>query len=254
MTVHTTNFFPSRPSTYLFLAGISLSCAAAPGKPAEGPAPSEEVSPPPIAIQAEDEPAAPVVALSTTMALPNTCSDDNAEGICGPSSHFVGDVCGGFAKPDVALVLFAKGSPWTRAYMRMNVDAWYTASRSAKVALKLDEEVIVMHHPNPAGGIIVNGGAPYDVMRLDGNCATLSSEEVTLKRPPAPKHPPIPWRQLDPKTREALLQDPAVADAKDGWEDGCARTPACAKAEGKLTSAILNYMARGGKLPLLTRR
>ena len=92
-------------------------------------------------------------------------------------------------KPDVAQSLFVKGSPWTRAYLRLNVDAWYTGSRSSKVTLKLDEEVVVLHHTNPAGGIIVNGaGGPFDVMRLDGTCATLTGEEVTLKRPRAPKH------------------------------------------------------------------
>ena len=130
--------------------------------------------------------------------------------------------------------------------------------RSAKVGLKLDEEVIVLHHPNPQGGIIVNGGgAPFDVMRLDGNCATLSGEEVTLKRPHAPKHPVVPWRQLDPKTREALLADPAIAEASSSFDEGCAdpTPPACAKAGGKLTTVILDFMARGGKIPLrLTRR
>jgi len=154
----------------------------------------------------------------------------------------------------VALLLFAKGSPWTRAYLRLNVDAWYTGSRSARVGMKFDEEVVVLYHPNPSGGIIINGGgAPYDVLRLDGSCATLSSEEVTLKRPPAPKHPPVPWQRLDPRTREVLLSDPAVAEASGNYDEGCApdKVPACAKAGGKLTSAILDFMARGGKIPRL---
>jgi hypothetical protein len=165
---------------------------------------------------------------------------------------FAKDVCGGFAKPDVALLLFAKGSPWTRAYLRLNIDAWYTGSRSARVALKFDEEVIVLHHPNAPGGIIVNGsGAPFDVMRLDGRCATLTGEEVTLKRPPAPKHPVVPWRQLDPRTREVLLSDPTVAQAIGGYEDCVEGSPACSKAGGKLTTAILDFMARGARIPVL---
>jgi hypothetical protein len=89
------------------------------------------------------------------------------------------------------------------------------------------------------------------VIRLDGNCATLSGEEVTLKRPPAPKHPQVPWRRLDPRTRTALLADPAIADASR-FDDECAdpSPPACAKAESKLTAAILDFMAHGGKIPI----
>jgi hypothetical protein len=184
--------------------------------------------------------------------MPTRCGDGNAEGICGPPLAFVKEVCGS-PKPDVALLLFAKGSPWTRAYLRLNLEAWYTGSRSARVALKLDEEVVVMHHPNPAGGIIVNGGGErYDVMRLDGNCATLSFEEVTLKRPPAPKHPLVPWKQLDQRTRDALLADPAVAEASTSYDEGCAgAAAACAKAGNKLTGAILDYLGRGAKIPMV---
>src|SRR5262245_28414874 len=219
-----------------FLCLVLASCGSTP-KPAQAPAVAltEELSPPPLAIEAE------VAQPPTSLAIPSQCGGENAEGICGPPIPFVKDVCGGYARPDVALLLFAKGSPWTRAYLRLNVDAWYTGSRSARVGLKFDEEVIVMHHPNPVGGIIVNGGGErFDVMRLDGHCATLSAEEVTLKRPPAPKHPPIPWKQLDQRTRDALLADPAVAEASSGYDEGCAgAAPACTKASGKLTTAIL---------------
>jgi hypothetical protein len=258
MTLFPSRFTRARALAFSLAAFVTMSCAAppkpveSPPKPIESPpAPilTEELAPPPPVVEPESAPA--------PMVFPSACADDNAEGICGPPIHFVKDVCNGFAKPDVALMLFAKSSPWTRAYMRLNVDAWYTGSRSARVLLKFDEEVIVLHHPNPAGGIIVNGaGAPFDVMRLDGRCATLSGEEVTLKRPPAPKHPAVPWRELDPRTREALLSDPAIAEASSTYDGGCTGpTPTCAKTGSKLTAAILDFMGRGGKIPvLLTRR
>jgi hypothetical protein len=206
------------------------------------------LSPPPLVIEVEGAPQTPA-----TSTIPSQCGSGNAEGICGPPETFVKDVCGGYPKPDVALLLFAKGSPWTRAFLRLNVEAWYTGSRSARVGLKLDEEVVVMHHPNPTGGIIVNGGGErFDVMRLDGNCATLSAEEVTLKRPPSPKHPPVPWKQLDQRTRDALLVDPTVSEASSSYQEACASVaPACAKAGSKLTTAILDFMARGGKIPMV---
>jgi hypothetical protein len=231
----------------------SLLACADPPKPAQAPtALVEEFSPPPLLVEAEIAPA------PASLAIPTRCGDENAEGVCAPPAAFVKDVCGGYAQPDVALSLFAKGSPWTRAYLRLNVEAWYTGSRSARVALKLDEEVVVMHHPPPAGGIIVNGGGErFDVIRLDGSCATLSAEEVTLKRPPAPKHPSIPWKQLDQRTRDALVSDPAVSEASTAFDEACTgAAPACNKAGGKLTAAILDYLGRGGKIPplLVTRR
>jgi len=247
-------------ATMFSVALVCASCGS-PAAPARAPETSnEEVSPPPsnVASDAPRKSAGEAAPEPTSTPLPNQCSNENAAGICSPPSGFAKDVCGGFAKPDIALVLFAKGSPWTRAYMRLNVDAWYTGSRSARVGLKTNEEVVVLHHPNPQGGIIVNGGgAPFDVIRLDGNCATLSSEEVTLKRPASPRHPVVPWRQLDPRTREALLADSAIAEASSSFDEGCAdpTPPACAKAGVKLNAVILDFMARGGRIPLrLSRR
>jgi hypothetical protein len=243
------------------IALVSASCGA-PAAPARAPEISNEERPPPALVAESETPPEPTGATTppepTISTIPNQCSNENAAGICSPPSGFAKEVCGGFAKPDLALVLFAKGSPWTRAYLRLNVDAWYTGSRSARVGLKTNEEVIVLHHPNPQGGIIVNGGgAPFDVIRLDGNCATLSSEEVTLKRRASPRHAIVPWRQLDPRTRETLLADPAIADASSSFDEGCAdpTPPPCAKAGDKLTALILDFMARGGKIPMrLSRR
>ncbi len=232
-------------STLLLL----LASCAAPPKPAQPPpVPTEEIAPP-VVVEPEPETRVP----PAEIAFPTTCAEENAEGICGPPEAFIKSVCSGSSKPDVALLLFAKGSPWTRAYLRLNVEAWYTGSRSARVAMKFDEEVIVLNHPNATGGIIINGGgAPFDVMRLDGSCATLSGEEVTLKRPPAPKRPPVPWQRLDPLTRTALLSDPAIAEAKSNYDEACTdKAPGCAKSSAKLTSAIFDFMARGGKIPMV---
>jgi hypothetical protein len=187
-------------------------------------------------------------------AFPDQCAADNAPGICGPPADFVQEICSGRAKPDVALVMFGKGSSWTRGYVRRNVEAWYTGSRSSKSALKSQEEVIVLRHPKPSGGIIINGGgAPFDVIRLDGACATLGADELSLKRSEAPKHAPVPWLQLDPRVRQALVADEQVAQATTGYDDGCrdSSSPACAKATNKLTAAIVGALARGGKVPAL---
>ncbi len=218
---------------------------AAPPAVEEAPRAAEPAPQPTVAARTEPQPT-----------FPDRCADDNAQGICGPPGPFVQDLCAGHAKPDVALLLFAKGSPWTRAYLRLNVEAWYPGSRSTKSMLQLGEEVVVLHHANASGGIIVNGGGgPYDVIRLDGSCASLSGEEVTLKRPGSPKHAAVPWRQLDPRVRQPLLADPSVTETSTVYEEACREgaAPACTKAGNKLTVTILEFLARGGKVPPLLR-
>jgi hypothetical protein len=217
--------------------------------PAEAPArePEPVAGAPTPAVSAEP-------AKTEQPAFPDRCADDNAPGICGAPAEFAQEVCGGRPKPDVALAMFVKGAPWTRGYVRRNVEAWYTGSRSSKSALKSQEEVVVLRHLKPAGGIIINGGgSPFDVMRLDGACATLGPDELSLKRPEAPKHPPVPWQQLDPRVKQALSTDESVAQASAAYDDGCreSASPACAKAGTKLTAAIVGHLARGGKVPTL---
>jgi hypothetical protein len=236
-----------RCSPACVFALLLASCAgqiAPRSQPAADPPPEAEARPQPPS----SEPA------KAERAFPEQCADDNVAGVCGPPGQFVQEICSGRPKPDAALVLFGKGSPWTRGYVRRNVEAWYTGSRSSKSALKSQEEVVVLHHPKPSGGIIVNGGgAPFDVIRLDGACATLGPDELSLKHPEAPKHPVVPWRQLDPRVKQALLADEPVAQASAAFDDGCreSESPACAKANGKLTAAIVGFLARGGKVPTL---
>jgi hypothetical protein len=110
----------------------------------------------------------------------------------------VKELCGGFY-PDVALVMFAKESPWTRAYLTRDVQAW-NASGGASSADKLvfDEEVLVLFHREvDQGGVVVSGASGgYDVLRWDGSCASLAGEELTQKRPPKAKSARIVWKSL----------------------------------------------------------
>jgi hypothetical protein len=54
--------------------------------------------------------------------LPSACASTDDK-ICLPPKPFVKRLCAGFF-PDTALAMFKKGSPWTRGYLRMNVEAW----------------------------------------------------------------------------------------------------------------------------------
>jgi hypothetical protein len=244
--MHTSALLPSPLLCACALLGAcagQIAPAETPVAPSETGARTETPATAPSADSAKAEPA-----------FPDQCAGDNAPGICSPPAEFVQEICSGRAKPDVALVLFGKATSWTHGYVRRNVEAWYTGSRSSKSALKSHEEVVVLRHGKPAGGIIINGGgAPFDVIRLDGACATLGSDELTLKRPDAPKHAIVPWRQLDPRVRQSLETEDPVAQAISAYDDGCrdSSSPACAKANTKLTAAIVGVLARGGKVPAL---
>src|ERR1051325_2335717 len=132
-------------------------CAAPPKPPAASPEPpavAQEAPASPLVEEEEEKAAVPTP--PPVASFPDRCADEGAPGICSPPLTFARDICGGFARPEIALKLFAKGSPWTRAYLRLNVDGWYAGGHSARVALKFDEEVVVLHHPNPKGGIVIN--------------------------------------------------------------------------------------------------
>lgn len=201
---------------------------------------------------------------SDELTIPTACAPGSADGVCAPPHDFVERLCNGYPMPDVALRLFAKGSPFTRAYVNRNVEAWYTSgSAGTRAELVFDEEVLVLRHPkDTGGGIIVNGGGPpYDVLRWDGVCASLGGEEVTLKRPPAPKRPLVPWQHLEENVKEALLADATIAKAEATRRKECKGTTslgmqsaACAKADDKLSAAIVEWVSHGGEVPLPQKR
>jgi hypothetical protein len=195
-------------------------------------------------------------------AIPEQCAEGQADGVCAPSAGFVKWLCSGYSKPDIALILFAKDSPWTRVYLNRNVEAWYTSGpESTKAKLMFDEEVIVVHHVKNSGGMVVNEGvSEYDVLRWDGVCASLGSEEITRKHPPAAKRASIPWQMLERNVRDALDQDPEILKAEIARKKECKGTTtlgmmsaSCVKADDKLSAAIADYVSRGGKSPLPKR-
>jgi hypothetical protein len=189
--------------------------------------------------------------------LPTACDAGGDGSLCTPPITFVKRLCGGFY-PDAALILFAKGSPWTRGYLARNVEAWNASGgASSSDKLEFDEEVLVLHHrAAPTGAIQVSGsGGGYDVLRWDGTCASLAREEVRLKVPPAPKSAKVSWKTLDGKTRVALLADEKIAQTDDERRKECKGTTMggvsekCVKADAKLGAVIVEYVRKGGTVP-----
>jgi hypothetical protein len=196
----------------------------------------------------------PDVAADDGTTVPTDCKQ-NGE-LCLPSAAFTKRLCSGM-NPDVALAFFKKGTPFSRAYMKMNVDAW-NASGGASSADKLvfDEEVIILLSRKNETGIQVSGASGgYDVLRWDGTCATLSAEEVTLSVPPKPKNAKVVWKDFSEATQNALLGDPAIAKLNKERRDECKGasigevSKKCVTLVDKLSEAIVSYVRNGGEVP-----
>ncbi len=257
--------------TFLPLAGILLTaCAGASSAGTAAKEPEPTATPSATSSAAGDAPAPggtanaePAPSGGEITAIPQKCADGQVEGICAPPKAFVQSLCGTYPKPDIALILFSKSSPFTRGYMNRNMEAWYTSGQqSTSAKLVFDEEVIILSHPKPrTGGMVIgSGGTPYDVLRIDGVCSSVETEAITLKRPPAPKYANIPWQHLEKNVRDALLSDPGVAKAEAARRKECKGTtslgvisPGCAKADDKLSATVAEYVAHGGQTPMPNR-
>jgi hypothetical protein len=189
--------------------------------------------------------------------MPTTCASGSDPQSCTPPAAFVDALCNG-SFLDATMTLFAKGSPWTRAYLRGDVDGWYASGGgSARARLAFDEEFLVLRIRAPAttGMVVGNGSTSYDVLRWDGACYTLDSGELSMKRPPKPKHPSLPFHHFSDRTQAALLADGKVraAHSKRGKECHGVTTGevtlACERADHALGEAVIDLVNSGATLP-----
>jgi hypothetical protein len=175
--------------------------------------------------------------------------------LCLPTASFVQRLCAS-PRPEVALAMFGKGTPWTRGYLRRSTEAW-DALRGGRdaAAMKLGEEVLVLTHRGASGDMQVSNSGSYDVLRWDGVCVSLMQDEVSLKRPPQASHARIPWKRLDDAVRMALSSDEAVQRSSEEFRKECKGsgwgepTKGCAKADDRLSLMVVEYVRRGGAVP-----
>ncbi len=194
--------------------------------------------------------------------LPSACEGESTikdAKLCVAPRTFAKKLCSGIY-PEVALSLFAKGTPWTRLWLAGDVDAWNASGGlTHRAKLAFDEEVIVLskHGAAQTGGIVMTGSmASYDVVRLDGTCVSVMEGELTTRRPPAPKPAMVPWSRLEEPTRHALLASAKVKSMHDAFEKACntGDKKACDKAERTFSQAILEHVRSGAVLPEPARR
>ncbi len=224
-----------------------------PARPRVAAAVSESAASDADATEKVDEP------LPTACGAEGSVKDAKA---CLPPATFAKKLCGG-SYPEVALSLFAKGTPWTRVWLAGDVDAWNASGGGLthRAKLAFDEEVIVLsrHGAASMGGIVMTGAqASFEVVRSDGTCVSVMEGEITTKRPPAPKPASVPWTRLEEGTRKALLASPKVKTSLDALAKACANATTdrkvCEKADRAFSASVLDTVRAGAALPLPSRR
>ena len=217
-------------------------------------------------LAAHDLPAAtperpPPGGAATPEPIPTACVGEQAikDGqACLPPGTFVNKLCAA-PYPDVALAMFSKGTPWTRAWLAGDVEAWNASGGfTSRAQLAFDEEVLVLsRHVAPStGGIQISGNTSFDVLRWDGSCVSLMEGELTTKRPPTPKAATMSWNRLEESTKHALLTSPKVKTSHDALEKACSgEKEACTRAEQSFAHTIAHAVRSGSAaLPTPTHR
>jgi len=185
--------------------------------------------------------------------LPKTCAVQG--NFCAPPGDFVERLCGG-TFPDLALVWFDKGTPWTRRYVKAaGVEPRNaTGGPSSEGKLVKGEEVLILRQQG-GGDAKASGSVDYDVLRWDGTCASVSDSQMTDTAPGQPQNALIGWRYLDVRIQRALFKDPAVAKAQLAVTNACkgSKGGACTHAIHNLSAAIATAVRKGIELPAPAR-
>jgi hypothetical protein len=241
--------------SWLFGVGL-LACGGAEAAP-----PTEPVAPVASADAAltktPEADAKPAATAAGT--IPTECAKPGK--LCLPAAEFTKRLCEG-SYPSIALYLFGNGLPFRHGYLTRKTQAWNAeGGASDNSYLEFDEEVLLLAARSADnGGMQVSGaGGSYEALRWNGTCVTLAKEEVTLEKPPAPKAAKVEWRFLDDNVQAALREDQSINTAVRTRRKECKGAVsgdvslACVKADDRETEVVVDYLRKGGKVPVPTK-
>jgi len=225
----------------------SFAAAAPPAAPAPAPALAPTAAGALLATAAPDAPSARV---PTFAELADSCVKDRGSEACTMAPEEAERTCRSMT-PTKALRAFSSPRGLRVGYLTRDMEAWSTARvLGSKSRAAFDEEVLVLASRHAKGGIVVTGSAvTYEILRYDGTCASLTSDEITFKRAPFPARP-IRWEKLEAPVREDLEAQPAVARARARTTAACDRdrtTKACVVATRTLGAAIVTAMKKAAR-------
>jgi hypothetical protein len=193
---------------------------------------------------------------SAPVSVPTECAKSGR--LCMPDQKFTKRMCND-SFPSIALYLFGNGLPFTRGYLTRKTEAWNAeGGASDNTFLEFDEEVLLLAErgSDPNAMQVSGAGGGYMAMRWNGSCVTLAKEEVTLDKPPAPKFAKVEWRFLDDNVQAALRDDKTINTAVQTRRKECKGAVSgdvsltCVKADDRLTQVVVDYLRKGGKLPV----
>jgi hypothetical protein len=233
---------------WLGLSVVLFGCGGA----APAPKPKAATAEPAEAAEAESKPKASEEEKDEDAGtLPTKCAKEGD--ICTPSHAFMKRLCAA-SFPGVALHMFSGGTPWTRGYVSVlkvePVNAFGGVAGGEN--LVMDEEVIILFvKGGDLNGMQVSGAGSYQVLRWDGTCATLASEEVRLQKPGSPKYAKVNWRFLDEPMKEALRTNEKLNEVVRAHRKECKGATSgevsakCEKLDKQLTATIVEVVSSG---------
>lgn len=191
--------------------------------------------------------------------LPRNCTAER--GACYPPQEFVRALCKK-KYPGVAIAMFERGAPWKHAYIRVKDVAPINSLGGPNGFSRLEflEEVLLLREREvKRHQMIMDVPTSYDVLRLDGTCATLVEDEFMTRKPYVPpRYAPVIWQLIDPPLRQTLTQVPKVDQAAQTQNLACHGSflagggEPCKDATQQLARAIVSALSEGVVLPVPT--
>lgn len=195
--------------------------------------------------------------------LPTRCAKGKKhEDECVPPHGWVKRLCDD-VYPDVALHMFAPGTPWKRLYMLARAEPFNASGGASLLGDKLErgEEVIALRRRSENQGEIQVGqnNAGYDVLRWNGACATIHDGDYAERRPSRIVQSKVEWRRLGLPLRQQLEAQPAIAAAYEARRKSCKGrhignvTGDCEENDRLLMEEVVRYVQSGATLPAAAR-
>jgi hypothetical protein len=202
-------------------------------------------------------------AKSTKPRIPTRCAKGKKHnGECVPPPGWVKRLCDD-VYPDVALHMFAPGTPWKRMYMLQRAEPVNASGGSSLIGDRMErgEEIIALRRRSENEGEIQVGenNAGYDVLRWNGACATIHDGEYAEDRPSHIVQSKVEWRRIGLPLRQHLEAQPAIAAAYAARSKSChgfsmgSVSGDCESNDKLLMQEVVRYIQSGPELPEATR-
>lgn len=181
---------------------------------------------------------------------------------CVPPQGWVKRLCDD-VYPDVALHMFAPGTPWKRLYMLSRAEPVNASGGASLLGERMErgEEVIALKRRSESDGQIQVGdnNAGYDVLRWNGACATIHDGDYAEDRPSRIIQSKSEWRRLGLPLRQHLEAQPAIAAAYAARSKSCHGfsmgkvSGDCESNDKLLWDEVVRYVQTGATLPPASR-